>query len=465
MSNNDKKLPPFHEKNRNNFKFYKTKKYTNSHKKLVNDDPSTPNKLFKDVPSTPNRILNKKNIISDIDFIKEIMNIKEKKKNNEIIKIIPIDNISQFPPQFNILDMLLNQKKGEIIEGFSSDSDTEENVYDLKKKYDEIDCNINNIQELINFANKYKSSDKKLAFDNNKLFNLIEPMEELNKIIGMHDVKKQVINQIIYSLQDLDKDKGMMHTVITGPPGVGKTMLGYILAKIYYKMGLVKHTKKSKIVNPITGLIDDFKFIIARRSDLIGEYVGHTAIKTQKVIDNALGGVLFIDEAYSLGNEEKKDIYSKECIDTLNQNLSENKGKIIVIIAGYEEALEKCFFAYNPGLKRRFSFRYKINNYDHIELSNIFKKKIDDIDWFLKDDINNNDYINFFKINYNQFVNFGGDMELLLLCTKISHSMRIFGKHPKNRKYIILDDIYKGYDMFISSRDINNDKQFMSMYI
>lgn len=452
---NNKKLDTYHETNENNsFRFYKKSKKAKKSKKHSDKFKKT----FKKIPKK----------LSDIDFFKNIIDSKQK-KNNEFIKIIPIDNIgvNGIPPQLNLLEMLLNNKKNDKLCDFSSDSesDTEENEYDLKNHYDEIECSINNIQELIDFAKKYKITDKKLAFNNDKLYKLIKPMEELNSMIGMYEVKKQVINQIIYSLQGLDKDKGMMHTVITGPPGVGKTMLGYILAKIYYKMGLVKQKKKSKFINPITGKNDDFKFTIARRSDLIGEYVGHTATKTQKVINNALGGILFIDEAYSLGNEEKKDIYSKECIDTLNQNLSENKGKIIVIIAGYEDSLEKCFFAYNPGLKRRFSFRYKIDNYNHIELSEILKKQINDINWFLDKDINNDNYIKFFKKNYKEFKNFGGDMELLLLCTKISHSMRIFGKHPKYRKHINLDDIYNGYNMFLSSRETNNNKQYLNMYI
>ena len=290
-------------------------------------------------------------------------------------------------------------------------------------------------------------------------------MEELKSIIGMYDVKKQIINQIIYSLQGLDNDKGMMHTIITGPPGVGKTMLGYILAKIYYKMGIIKCKKKNFFINPLTGKKENFKFNIARRSDLIGEYVGHTAIKTQKVINNSLGGVLFIDEAYSLGNEEKKDTYSKECIDTLNQNLSDNKGKIIVIIAGYEDALEKCFFSYNPGLKRRFSFKYNISNYNYKELSEIFKKQINDITWKLNKSIDQNKFLDFFKKNYKEFSNFGGDMELLLLCTKITHSIRIFGKHPKYRKNINLEDIRKGFKMFISSRQKKNNLQYQNLYI
>lgn len=458
-------------KKNNSFRFYKSKTSKKKGKKQSKKESKKQSKKEskKQLKKKENK---KKDIISDLDFLSNIMNLNNNNSgttnNNEFIKIIPIDSKnskSKFGPQFNLLDMLLNKKnESENVNEFSSDSDSD-NELDIKDSYDEIDCNLNNIQDLINLAKKYNKTKKNLAFNNNKLYKLIKPMEELNEMIGMYEVKKQVINQIIYSLQGLDNDKGMMHTIITGPPGVGKTMLGYLLAKIYYKMGLVKQ-KKGKFTNPINGKMEDFKFTIARRSDLIGEYVGHTATKTQNVINKALGGILFIDEAYSLGNEEKKDIYSKECIDTINQNLSENKGKIIVIIAGYEEQLEKCFFAYNPGLKRRFSFRYKIDNYNYTELSEIFKKQIKDIDWNLDTNINNEDFIMFFKNNYKEFIHYGGDMELLLLCSKITHAMRIFGKHPKYRKSINLDDIQKGLVMFKSSR-ISKDENmnFKNMYI
>ena len=106
-------------------------------------------------------------------------------------------------------------------------------------------------------------------------------------------------------------------------------------------MGVLKGSDKA--FNSLTGKKDDFVVKIVKRKDLIGEYLGHTAVKTQKVIDECKGGVLFIDEAYSLGNTDKKDTYSKECIDTINQNLTEKKstrtelecGLFIVIRFGF----------------------------------------------------------------------------------------------------------------------------------
>ena len=99
------------------------------------------------------------------------------------------------------------------------------------------------------------------------------------------------------------------------------------------------------------------KFKKVTRSDLIAGYLGQTALKTQEVIKECLGGVLFIDEAYALGNEQKKDSFAKECIDTLCEGLSDHKENLMVIIAGYEKELQSCFFDYNQGLESRFSWR------------------------------------------------------------------------------------------------------------
>ena len=114
--------------------------------------------------------------------------------------------------------------------------------------------------------------------------------------------------------------------------------------------------------------------------------MGQTALKTSEVIKEALGGVLFIDEAYSLGNTEKRDSFSKECIDTLCEALSDNKENLMVIIAGYENELKECFFNYNQGLDSRFIWRFKTDDYTSNDLYQIFLKKVNDIGWFIHED-------------------------------------------------------------------------------
>ncbi|NBR98478.1 MAG: AAA family ATPase, partial [Betaproteobacteria bacterium] len=113
--------------------------------------------------------------------------------------------------------------------------------------------------------------------------------------------------------------------------GTGKTEIAKIIGQIFSKLGILKKGTFRKVT----------------RSDLIAGYLGQTAIKTNDVINDCLGGVLFIDEAYSLGNSEKKDSFSKECIDTLCEALSNHKDNFMVIIAGYENELKECFFNYN----------------------------------------------------------------------------------------------------------------------
>ena len=155
-------------------------------------------------------------------------------------------------------------------------------------------------------------------------------LEELNNMIGLDNIKKQLLDQILYFSQPLHRnDTNLMHTIIQGSPGVGKTKLGKILGKIYCALNITSR--------------DTIK--IVKRSDLIGQYLGQTAVKTQQAIDDAMGGVLFIDEAYSLGDNIGKtnNTYSKECLDTINQNLSENKSKFICIIAGYAKELNNSF--------------------------------------------------------------------------------------------------------------------------
>ncbi len=233
-----------------------------------------------------------------------------------------------------------------------------------------------------------------------------------------------------------------------GPPGVGKTELGKIIGKIYAKLGIVKSDK----------------FKIVKRTDLIGEYLGHTAQKTQRVIDAANGGILFIDEAYSLGNNEKKDSFAKECIDTINQNLSENKNKFICIIAGYADELDKCFFAYNSGLKRRFPFRYNIDGYAHDELRDIFLKKLKDTKWKLSGELDMKKITKFFKNNMSDFPFYGGDVDNLITDIKFMHSRRVVGKHPKYRRKITHSDIKCGFKRFLNNKKRKEISLYETMY-
>ena len=251
-------------------------------------------------------------------------------------------------------------------------------------------------------------------------------------MIGLKELKSNIVQQILYYLQNLhnfDQDqRDFMHTVLSGPPGTGKTEVAKIIGNIFSKMGILKENKFKKVT----------------RADFVAGYLGQTALKTKHLIEDSLDGVLFIDEAYALGNQEKRDSFAKEALDTLCEALSNYKDRLMVIIAGYEDELNKCFFSYNAGLDSRFIWRYKTNEYSGDELMNIFNKKLLEIGWTLN--IKEDKLLDWFNLNKYKFSNAGRSMETLLTKTKIAHSVRIFGLSAKFRKSLTLEDLDAGIE-------------------
>ena len=379
-------------------------------------------------------------------------------QNTKIFKLDLTNDSNNKSTIEDIFKVLLGLDKIDPKHNNKSEAKLKVKEFNLDAEYNEIDNKINNIDDLIKLGEMYNSTDtelmEKYTINLKKLNNMIGPLNELKDMIGMNDVKKSIIRQIVYFLQDIEEQQDMLHMVITGSPGTGKTSLGIILSKLYYSMGLLD-TNTS--INPVTGKKEDFIFKIYKRSDLIGQYLGHTAIKTQKAIDECIGGVMFLDEAYSLGHDEKSDIYTKECLDTINQNLSENKQKFILIIAGYPDQLDRCFFSHNEGLKRRFAFKYHIDKYSSSELCNMLRLKITKNNWSLDELIKDEAIIKLIDNSKDMFKNFGGDIESWFLHIKIEHGNRIFGKHPKLRRIINYDDLSKGLDNFKKAKINQND--------
>ena len=309
-----------------------------------------------------------------------------------------------------------------------------------------IEAEINNISDLLELINRYQNdSSIKYNINMKALHNIKEPLEELNNMIGIKDLKNSIIDQILYFIQDLHKNKNssgdFLHTVIYGEPGTGKTEIAKIIGKIYSKIGILSKGTFKKVT----------------RSDLVAGYLGQTALKTKDVIKEALGGVLFIDEAYSLGNPEKRDSFSKECIDTICEALSDNKENLMVIIAGYEKDLKECFFNYNQGLDSRFIWRFKTDNYTAEDLYKIFLKKVNDIGWEIDD--NSNISIDWFKKNKEYFKFYGRDIETLLSKTKIYHSRRVFCRPESEKKRFILKDLDNGFEIYLKNDEIRGRKE------
>lgn len=256
---------------------------------------------------------------------------------------------------------------------------------------------------------------------------------ELNSLVGMEQVKEQVLSMVLFFLQSLDDaNHDMLHSVIYGNPGVGKTRLIYILANIFATLGITNGVKVTFV----------------KRADLVGQYLGQTAAKTKKVLEDARGGVLVIDEAYSLGDTEQRDSFSRECIDTLNQYLSECRRDLICVIAGYKADLENRFFKTNAGLKRRFAFQYEIQDYNAKQLRTIFMQNVERSGWMIKD---NSMPLSFFEQNMHNFVHNGGDMELLFGKIKFEHAKRVFSGFYHEMKVITRDDVEAGMEQFLQN--------------
>lgn len=221
-----------------------------------------------------------------------------------------------------------------------------------------------------------ESQDKGLE-DDNVTRSLDELLDDLNGLIGLEGVKAKVNDliafqtvQMLREKQGLHSHKGTMHLAFTGNPGTGKTTVARIVGRIYKQIGLLSKGH----------------FVEVSRTDLIAGYQGQTALKVKKVIDEAKGGVLFIDEAYSITENDHSDSYGRECLTELTKALEDYRDDLVVIVAGYTEPMNH-FFASNPGLKSRFNTFIEFPDYSAEELWSMFVKLCGENDYRLADNV------------------------------------------------------------------------------
>lgn len=198
-------------------------------------------------------------------------------------------------------------------------------------------------------------------------------LDELHALVGLEAVKRKVQDLIMYQkVQQLRQEhhlqttKNTLHLAFTGNPGTGKTTVARIVGRIYKRIGLLSKGH----------------FIEVSRTDLIAGYQGQTALKVKEVIDRAKGGVLFIDEAYSITENDHSDSYGRECLTELTKALEDYRDDLVVIVAGYTEPMKK-FFDSNPGLKSRFNTFIEFDDYNADELEKILVSMCEQNDYIL----------------------------------------------------------------------------------
>lgn len=266
-------------------------------------------------------------------------------------------------------------------------------------------------------------------------------LNTLDAMVGMEDLKEAVVSQIQFILCNNGKiDEHFLNTVLQGPPGCGKTTVAEVLFNIWASLDLFD---------------DETEFTIVHRSDLVGTYMGQTATKTMKLLTKLSGGVIFIDEAYSLMNGEKDD-YGKEALDQINAFLSEEKGKTIMILAGYEKDLDARVFDSNPGLRRRFGWHFSIKPYTADELYKIFVKQLRKHRWTCERNVKE-----LFTTYFDRFEHAGGDTENIAFKAKLAYAKDNWNRRKQNRR-LTKEHVEKAMEETLVHKE---DTTYVNMYM
>jgi len=293
------------------------------------------------------------------------------------LKVIS-DNLIKYCDECNVPKGIMPENHPEMITPLKSTGYYQKN--EEEKTEDEIDVsNLEGEKPVINLNINLTPDLSSQTQEENKGVSVHKPsngeknndtlesvLEELNGLVGLDKVKEDVNSLMNFiKISKLREKRGMKsptisyHLVFTGNPGTGKTTVARMVAKLYYLMGI----------------LPEGQLVETDRSGLVAGYLGQTAIKTQKVIQEALGGVLFIDEAYALAND-KEDSYGKEAIETILKAMEDHRDELVVIVAGYDDLMHN-FIDSNPGLRSRFNKYFNFPDYNGEELLKILKRFCD----------------------------------------------------------------------------------------
>jgi SpoVK/Ycf46/Vps4 family AAA+-type ATPase len=251
-------------------------------------------------------------------------------------------------------------------------------------------------------------------------------LDELNALIGLEKVKSKVQDLIVYQKvqkmrreNNLHSVKNTLHLAFTGNPGTGKTTVARIVGRIYKQIGLLSKGH----------------FVEISRTDLIAGYQGQTALKVKKVIEQAKGGVMFIDEAYSITENDHSDSYGRECLTELTKALEDYREDLVVIVAGYTEPMNQ-FFESNPGLKSRFNSFIEFDDYSSEDLDKILISMCQNNDYILEEEAKEKIHLFFEQQTSSKDKNFANGRLVRNLYDDLvmKHAIRVINMESPNSK-------------------------------